>query len=237
MVQDPNWGTEHIPDNVETGHNVANTTLDEIIQGVSDPFDVDLSSGNVTLTDDEYVLNFTFQCTGHSVARDLTLNASLKKYCIIDNQGTAAGIVSFINGSTTRTIEVGEIATFYCDGTTNNLIKIGSNFALDTSLSGVITETGTSHSPDVTQANKYIKYTNASAITVTIEPNSSEPFVIGTVLTFEQNNVGQVTIAEGGGVTVNFPSSVSLLLLEQYAVASVVKVDTDVWTLMGALST
>ncbi len=234
MTQDANWGIEHIPDDVDSGHVVANTAIDEIITGVSDPFDVNLTSGNVTLTDDEYVLNFTFQCTGHSVARDVTLTSTLKKYCIIENQGT--GIVSFINGSTTRTVEVGEIATFYCDGTTNNLIKIGSNFALDTSLSGVIIETGTSHSPDVTQANRYIQYTNASDITVTIEPNATEAFVISTVLTFEANNTGDVIVVAGGGVTVKVPASFALRTFQQYSVISVVKVAINTWTLMGHLA-
>jgi len=235
MVQDPNWGTEHIPDNVDTGHAVANTTLDEIIQGVSDPFNVNLTSGNVAFTtDDEYVLNFVFQLTGHSVARDVTIFSAKKKYATWDNQGT--GIVSVKLGTATVVIEVGEIATLYSDGTVNNLVKIGSNFAQDTSLSGVITETGTTHTPDITQANKYILYTNAAAVTVTIPPNSTQAFIIGTILSFEQNNTGQITVVEGSGVTVNVPASFVRSTFERFSTIAVTKVAINTWTIIGHLA-
>ena len=235
MVQDPIWGTEHIPDNVDTGSAVANTTLDEIIAGVANVFAIDLTSANFAFSsDDDYVLNFTFQMTGNTVARDVTILTAIKKFAVFHNQGTA--IVSLKLGTATILIEPGEIATVYSDGVTNSLIRFGSNFALDSSLSGVATETGTTHSPDITQANKYILYTNAAAISATIEPNATEAFLIGTVLTFEQNNTGVLTLVAGSGVTLNVPASQSLVLLERYSVASAVKVAINTWTVMGQLT-
>lgn len=94
------------------------------------------------------------------------------------------------------------------------------------------TQTGTSYTAAMADAQGYIRFTNASSITFTIPPNSSIPFPVGTEITFEQAGAGALSVAAGSGVTINSRAS-DLTLAGQYAVAAVKKVDTDTWTLGG----
>jgi hypothetical protein len=91
------------------------------------------------------------------------------------------------------------------------------------------------HHFDLTDVNRYIQFTPASAVTATVDPDSTVDFPISTVLTIEQNGVGAVTFAAGGGVTINSAGG-NLAMAAQYGVASLVKVAANTWTLMGNLS-
>lgn len=95
-------------------------------------------------------------------------------------------------------------------------------------------QTGTSYTAVLADANTYIRFSNAGAITFTIPPNSSVAFPIGTVIEMEQAGAGALSVAAGAGVTINSRSS-DLTLAGQYAVAFVKKVATDTWTMNGDL--
>ena len=99
---------------------------------------------------------------------------------------------------------------------------------------GVSSQTGTSYTAVLPDANTYIRHSNASAITFTIPPNSSVAFPVGTVIEMEQAGAGALSVAAGSGVTINSRSS-DLTLAGQYAVAFVKKVATDTWTMNGDL--
>jgi hypothetical protein len=86
----------------------------------------------------------------------------------------------------------------------------------------------------LTDANKVIPVSNSSANTVTVPPNSSVAFPIGSAITLVQTGAGQTTITAGAGVTVNSESS-KLKLRGQYAAASLLKTDTDTWVAFGNL--
>lgn len=66
----------------------------------------------------------------------------------------------------------------------------------------------------------------ASANTVTIPPNSSVAFAIGTTIVIEQIGAGASTITPGAGVTVH---GLNLVTGGQYGVISIVKKGTDDW--------
>lgn len=93
---------------------------------------------------------------------------------------------------------------------------------------------GTSITLALGDAEKYIRTTSASAVTITVPPNSSVAFAIGTQIDFFQDGAGQVTFAEGSGVTIN--RSYGLKIAVQYQAATLVKVDTNEWDLIGALT-
>lgn len=95
-------------------------------------------------------------------------------------------------------------------------------------------QTGTSYTAVLADANTYIRFSNASAITFTIPPNSAVAFPIGTVIEMEQAGAGALSVAVGAGVTINSRSA-DLTLAGQYAVAFVKKVATDTWTMNGDL--
>lgn len=96
-------------------------------------------------------------------------------------------------------------------------------------------QTGTSYTLVLTDAGKEIRMANASAITMTVPPNSGVAFPTGTVVFLIQTGAGQVTVAEGAGVTIN--SSGDLLSLRgQWSAAYLKKTDTDEWELVGDIA-
>ena len=100
--------------------------------------------------------------------------------------------------------------------------------------SAINAQTGTSYTPVIGDASKLITMSNASAITLTIPPNSSVAYPVGTKLDIAQIGAGQVTVAQGSGVTVN--STPTLKLRAQYSGATCIKTATDTWLLVGDLA-
>ena len=90
----------------------------------------------------------------------------------------------------------------------------------------------TADTPTTADLGGYLRCTSASAVIVTIPPNSSQAFPIGTALVIEQAGTGVVTISPGAGVTINTPRGYSTIAT-QYGVAQVKKIGTDTWTLLG----
>jgi hypothetical protein len=88
----------------------------------------------------------------------------------------------------------------------------------------------------LTDAGKLVAVSNASANTLTVPPNSSVAFPVGTTLLVKQAGAGQTTVAAGSGVTVNSRGA-ALKLAGQYAYATLVKVATDTWDLSGDITT
>jgi len=96
-------------------------------------------------------------------------------------------------------------------------------------------QTGTTYTLVLTDANKFITLSNASAITLTVPPNSSVAFETGDQVNLMQLGAGQVTITAGSGVTIRSAGS-KLKTNAQYAVATLVKIDTDIWVAVGNLA-
>ena len=96
-------------------------------------------------------------------------------------------------------------------------------------------QTGTTYTPNLLDANDFIRLDNAGAITVTIPAAASVDYAIGTQLKFEQVGAGAVTLAPDTGVTLNSRGSL-LTTNGQFAVARCVKVAADTWTVFGDLA-
>lgn len=78
---------------------------------------------------------------------------------------------------------------------------------------------------------KAVEVTSASATNVTVPPNSSVAYPIGTVIEVAQLGTGQVTLVAGAGVTLQTPSS--LLTRAQFSSLSLRKRATDTWLVTG----
>lgn len=96
-------------------------------------------------------------------------------------------------------------------------------------------QTGTTYTTVLADDGKLITLDNASAITLTIPPNGTIAYGIGTQLNLMQLGAGQVTIAPGAGVTIRSAGS-KLKIAAQYGVATCVKVGTDTWVAVGNLA-
>src|ERR1035437_2090761 len=75
----------------------------------------------------------------------------------------------------------------------------------------------------------------ASANNLTIPPNSSVAYPIGTWINVEQLGVGMTSIVAGSGVTIHSVSG-NLDLRTQYSEASLLKTGTNIWELAGDLN-
>ncbi|AMK19325.1 DUF2793 domain-containing protein [Sphingobium sp. MI1205] len=101
--------------------------------------------------------------------------------------------------------------------------------------SGPTTQSGTTYTAVRADAGGYILFTNASPVTFTIPPEASVSWPAGSVLTFEQNGAGAVTVSPGAGVTIHSRGSL-YTSNGQYAVCQLKKVGTNIWTMTGDLT-
>ena len=76
---------------------------------------------------------------------------------------------------------------------------------------------------------------SASSTTVTVPPNASVAFPVGTVIEVCRYGTGAVTIAAGAGVTIRSRGSL-MAVAAQYSSVSLRKRATDEWILVGDLS-
>jgi hypothetical protein len=97
------------------------------------------------------------------------------------------------------------------------------------------TQTGTTYTLVLTDADKIVEANNAAAVTVTVPPNSSVAFPTGTQIDLVQYGAGQVTVAQGAGVTIRSFAS-SLKSAGRYAGLTLYKRGTDEWVLTGNLA-
>lgn len=94
-------------------------------------------------------------------------------------------------------------------------------------LNGINDQTGTSYTLALTDAGKDVRCTNASPVTLTVPPNSSVAFTIGSVVLFSQGGAGAVTATAGSGVTLRAANGASTTAL--YDIRGLEKTDTDTW--------
>lgn len=166
---------------------------------------------------------------------DLLANSTGLASALSDETGTGVAVFGTSPTFTTQiTIGSGTITATeagYIDPTSSIQDQ------LDDKADAEITEnaqTGTAYTLVLADAGKRITCTNAAAITVTVPPNSSVAFPVGTQIIIEQWGAGTVSIAEGSGVTVNSLDSATDLQ-GQYATAVLIKDASDVWILSGAI--
>jgi len=99
---------------------------------------------------------------------------------------------------------------------------------------GVNNQTGTAYTLVLTDRNKIVTMSNVSNSTLTVPPNSSVAFPIGTYIEIMNQNTGDVTITPGSGVTLRSPAG--LKMTDQYSTAGLRKIGTDEWQVMGRTS-
>lgn len=86
----------------------------------------------------------------------------------------------------------------------------------------------------LTDAGKLVEMGKATAQTLTVPPNSSVAFPLGTKIDVVQTGAGEADIAAGSGVTINSQDG-NLKLAAQWAGATLVKRATNTWVLIGNL--
>jgi hypothetical protein len=97
--------------------------------------------------------------------------------------------------------------------------------------STINSQSGTSYTLVLTDMFKVIETTSSSSVSITVPPNSSVAFPVGTVVEIVQLGTGVVTVVQGSGVTINTPGT--LVFRAQYSSVAIRKRASDTWVLAG----
>lgn len=95
-------------------------------------------------------------------------------------------------------------------------------------------QTGTTYTFVLTDGGKWVTFDNDDPVTVTVPPESSVAFPVGTVIEGRQKGAGQVTFEAGVGVTLD--ATPGLNIAAQHGSYGLVKEASDLWVLIGRLS-
>jgi hypothetical protein len=106
---------------------------------------------------------------------------------------------------------------------------------LANSLVAVTAQTGTAYNVGTADVGKLVTLSNVAAQTVTIPANSSVAFAIGDQVNFMNLSTGTATFVAAGTAVIRSAGS-KLKLTTQYAVCTVLKIDTDAWVMVGNVS-
>ena len=118
--------------------------------------------------------------------------------------------------------------------TASQVLTAAEQNALATAMIAINAQTGTTYTTVLADDGKLITCDNAASIALTIPPNSSVAYGIGTQINIMQLGAGTVTITAGAGVTLRSAGS-KLKTDAQYAVATCAKIATDTWVVVGNL--
>jgi hypothetical protein len=99
-------------------------------------------------------------------------------------------------------------------------------------------QTGTTYTFVLSDNGKVVTASNASAITITIPPASSVAYATGAQLNVIQKGAGQVTFAQGSGVTIRSTGATATApkLRAQYSSATCIYEGSDVWYVVGDIA-
>lgn len=95
-------------------------------------------------------------------------------------------------------------------------------------------QTGT-YALELTDKNKIVSITSSSQTYLTVQPDNSTDFEIGSRILVSRGGTGAVGVTGGGGVVINSAQGF-LNLKYQYSVATLIKNGSNIWTLFGDLS-
>lgn len=124
-------------------------------------------------------------------------------------------------------------------GTTGQVLSKTSGTDMDfTWVNQTLTfnaQTGTTYTLVAGDLNKWVTCSNVSGITLTVPPSI---FSAGSVIYVQQIGTGQVTFAQGAGVTITSTGATVAApkLRSQYAACAIVCTASDVFTIVGDLT-
>ncbi|MGB1141644.1 MAG: hypothetical protein ACPG1A_12145 [Halioglobus sp.] len=187
-----------------------------------------LTSGDVA----EIVVYDVFS-VGDAVSKS---NGGAFEGAVTFNAGLTANTAD-INGGTVDGAVVGGVTP--AAGTFTTLAATGNTTLDGTAIAKqgmpIVTEAGTTKTFALTDIGAYVRTTSGSAVTITVPANTSVAFPTGTEIVVFQAGAGQVTFAAAGGVTINSKDS-NLKITGQYSSATLKKIGTDEWDMIGDLA-
>jgi hypothetical protein len=151
------------------------------------------------------------------------------------NGATGAQGTTGIQGTTGAQGQVGQQGITGTQGITGPQGITGTTGAAGGGISGFNAQTGTTYTLVIGDLNKLVTASNASAITVTVPPSV---FSANDVVNLQQIGAGQVTFAQGSGVTISSTGATSTApkLRAQFSACSIVCTASNTFTIIGDLA-
>jgi hypothetical protein len=157
----------------------------------------------------------------------------------------AEGMMSYLQD--TNSVEVYDGSNWVSVGSTGDITGITTG--TDSGLSGGVTsgtatlrlklefdaETGTTYTLVAGNLNQLVTLNNASPITLTVPPSV---FSAGDVINIAQIGAGQVTLAQGAGVTINSTGATATApkLRARYSAASIICTASNTFLVVGDIA-
>lgn len=144
-------------------------------------------------------------------------------------RGTTAQHASFTGLNAELTVDTDKDTVVVHDGST------AGGFPLSKQRNVINAQTGTTYTLVLADADNVVTANNASAITLTVPPSV---FSAGDRITVIQKGAGQVTFAQGAGVTINSTGATATApkLRAQYSAATVVAESATVFYIVGDIA-
>ena len=128
-------------------------------------------------------------------------------------------------------------------GMANRKLRVNNNgtlieFVVDNQAANVTGTKAAAYTPALTDAETaqpVIPVNVAADTNVTLPPNSSVAFPVGTMISVIQMGAGKVGFAAGAGVTINKPASLTAYTRQHNSLAMALKIAADTWVLLGDL--
>jgi hypothetical protein len=190
-------------------------------------------SGTIVGTSDTQVLS------NKSFTGGITYNGSTSGTVLLQANATAGTTTITLPATTGTVVTTGDTgtvtSTMISDGTIVNA-DISSTAAIDPGkiADTTLNQQTTSYTLVLTDKNKMVEVSNASATTLTVPADNTVNMATGATLTILQTGAGQVTIAGASGVTVS--ATPGLKLRTQWSSATLIKRAANTWVALGDLS-
>lgn len=167
---------------------------------------------------------------------------TLTAHGVLVGEGTSA--VAALTAGTNGQVLVGStgadpvFATLTSSDSSITFTTGAGTLSLQAASSGVFpvdTNSNTTYTLALTDASKFLVWTAGSTATITVPLNATIAFPVNTEIDFFQQGAGQVVFAAAGGVTIQSANS-NLKIAVQFGGATLKKLATDTWALVGNLT-
>ena len=124
------------------------------------------------------------------------------------------------------------------EGAVATTLSSGLTIADPTLTYSINAQTGTAYTAVLADAGKIITSSNAGTVVITLPPNSSVAYPIGSSLTVISIGAGLTNFAQGSGVTITSTGATATapVLRIQHSSATAIKTATDTWRVVGDIA-
>jgi hypothetical protein len=189
-----------------------------ILEGTNGATVLDVTDGNVVIGDG------TLTVGSDGAGEDVTFYSDTAGDSMVWDSSAEKLTITGTDGATALDVPDGNV-------TITDSLTVSGGLVAPLAINA---QTGTTYTLVAADAGKLITSSNGSAQTITIPPNSSVAFAIGTQIIVQNIGSANATLAQGSGVTIQSKDS-NKEIDGQYAACTCIKTATDTWTLIGAL--